>query len=100
MNWFNFNPYEPTIKKYLFEVLKNRYSNHEKTIDRICKKIEDKDEAQNLIDFLGEILRSGYVMAINQQKETLSKLGIELKVVSPNQNKIFNQKNPDDASME
>lgn len=97
MNWYDFNPFEPTIKKYIFEIIKEKYVIHEKTVDKICKEIKDKDDAQKFVDLLGEIFKRGYIIATEQQRESLSKVGMELKILpSDNNKKIFNQKNQGD----
>lgn len=101
MNWYDFNPFESTIKKYIFEMIKEKYVLHEKMVDKICKDIKDKDDAQKFVDLLGEIFKKGYIIAIEQQKESLSKVGMELKVLPPtnNENKIF-KKNRDGLERE
>jgi hypothetical protein len=105
MNLANYfiNPHSNFIKKYLFEILKNDYSNHEKFIDRICNQLNIKEDAQSFIELLGVAYRNGYLLASNQYNEKLKEMNINVEMTTNNlseKNKIFNQKNQDFPEME
>ncbi len=107
MNLYNYfmNPHSNHIKKYLFEILKNDYSKHDKFIERFCAQLSLKEDAQSFVELLGDIYKNGYLVAANQHKDELKKMGIDIKITSPmsdgnNKNKIFNQKNQESPEME
>lgn len=110
MNLYNYfmNPHSNHIKKYLFEILKNDYSKHDKFIERFCVQLNLREDAQSFIELLGDIYKNGYLVAVNQHKDELKKMGIDIKITSPvnngnngnNANKIFNQKNQESPETE
>lgn len=100
-SYFN-NPHSSFIKKYLFEILKNDYSNHEKFIDRICHQLSMKEDAQSFVELVGIAYRNGYLLASNQYNEKLREMNINVEMTTSNvsnKDKIFNQKNQDFPEM-
>ena len=79
------NPYAPTIKKFLFDMLKQEYSKHEPFIDKMVSTISTPKEYEDISKFLLEIYQSGYLTAVDQHREGLEKLGLKANIVSPKQ---------------
>lgn len=99
MFWSNLsNPHSNLIKKYLYEILKEKYIEHEKFIDRICSTLAIQEDAQEFVKIIGDVYQKGYVLAVDQHKEALAKIGMSVKITSgdKSENKIFNQKNQAD----
>jgi hypothetical protein len=93
-NYFS-NPNAAFIKKYLYEILKERYMENEKFIDRICDQLTMRDDAQSFVKLTSDAFQKGYILAVEQHREALAKVGMDVKITNPvsNLNKIFNQKN-------
>lgn len=89
------NPHNLLIKKYLYELLKDKYIENEKFIDRMSNQLSYKEDADQFIKLIKDAFGCGFNLAIDQQKEQFSKLGIKLNIVDENfnnsnkKNKIF-----------
>lgn len=94
MFWSNYfsNPNSIHIKKYLYEILKDKYVENEKFIDRMTNHLILQEDAQDFVKLAQNIFEKGYIMAVEQHKEALAKVGMNVRVV-PNSDskKIFNQ---------
>ena len=79
------NPYNKGIKKISFDLLKERFINHEKTIDHISKNITNNKEYEDLGKFLLEFYEAGFFKAVEDHKQELKKLGykVTLKETKP-----------------
>ena len=93
MFWSNFtNPKSTYIKKYLFEILKEKYAQNENIIERMTSQLVLDSDAQAFVKFIGDIFENGYLIASDQHREALSKMGMKINVTNASQeNKIFNQ---------
>ena len=90
------NPHALSIKRYLFEMLKERYPKNEKFIDRLTSTITTKEDYDGLGSFITDIFELGFVRAVDQYKEQFAKMGMRVNIVpeeGPKQTakKIFNQ---------
>jgi GTP1/Obg family GTP-binding protein len=89
------NPQSIVIKKYLFEMLGERYIKNEKFIDRLTSVVTTKEDYENLGTFITDIFEVGFIRAVDQYKEQLAKIGMKVNIVpeeKPHQGKkIFNQ---------
>ena len=79
-----FDPYTRAIKKYMYDIMPQKYTDlTDEVIDRICHAIVTKQDAENLIRFLGEVYQAGHEAAIKNATETLEKHNIKLKLIPP-----------------
>jgi hypothetical protein len=90
------NPQSIAIKKYLFEILQERYLKNERFIERLSSTILTKEDYDGLGSFVTDIFELGFLRATNQYKDQLNKMGINVNIVAEqsnkkNNNKIFNQ---------
>lgn len=89
------NPQSITIKRYLFEILQERYSKNEKFIDRIASTVITKEDYDGLGSFVTDIFEIGFLRAVNQYKDQLNKMGVRVNIVPEekptNAKKIFTQ---------
>lgn len=85
------NPYDRTIKLYLFEILKDKYEINEKIIERIVANLKIESDTQEFIRLINNVFEKGFLASSNQYNESLSKLGINVSIKEPedNKNKIF-----------
>lgn len=96
MNWFDFvrNPNEIYIKKYMFDILQGRYSQHEKIIEQLSKSITNKEELEQFGKLIADVYECGFLKAFNDYKKQIEKLGFKIDIgPSPteqkNTSKIF-----------
>lgn len=90
------NPHSSAIKKYLFEILKERYSRNDKFIDRLASSVSTKDDYESFGNLIVDIFESGFLKAVNEYKDQLAKMGLKVDVVPEKKNqsvgkKIFDQ---------
>lgn len=81
MNPFAQNPQAVAIKKYLFEMLKDRYGRSTKYIDRLALGTVTKEDYESLGVLLADVYESGFMRAVDQYKENISRLGLRVEVV-------------------
>jgi len=93
MSWSNFfaNPHAPNIKKYLFEILKEKYGENEKFIDRICVGLTVEEDVTGFVKLVSDCFQRGFHLSVEQHKESLSKIGMKVNLTKevPNDAKIF-----------
>jgi|LakMenEpi03Aug12_release.lakeMendotaPanAssembly.Ray.scaffolds.fasta_scaffold233402_4 hypothetical protein len=94
MNWANYfsNPFSITIKKFLYEILKDRYLENEKFIERMCNDLRLKEDIENFVKLLNDAYQMGFLLSVEQHKEALNKLGLQVNLVDPTiseKDKIF-----------
>ncbi len=90
------NPHSSAIKKYLFELLKEKYSKNEKFIDRLSSYVVTKEDYESLGILIVDIFETGFIKAVNEYKEQLTKMGLKVDIVPENKakkntNRIFDQ---------
>lgn len=69
------------IKRYLFEVLKERYKKNENFIERVASVVVTKEDYQALGSFVADLYEAGFMRAVDQYKEQMAKLGLKVNVV-------------------
>lgn len=78
---FSQNPQAVAIKRYLFEMLKDRYQKNDKYIDRIAAGTLTKEDYESLGGLLADVYESGFMRAVEQYRESISRLGLKVDVV-------------------
>lgn len=84
------------IKKYLFEMLKEKYSKNEKIIERLSFSVVTKEDFESFGALITDIYESGFMKAFEEYKKNFEKLGMKVNIVSEEKpknptSKIFNQ---------
>lgn len=90
------NPHSSAIKKYLFELLKEKYSKNEKFIERLTSYVVTKEDYEALGILIVDIFETGFLKAVDEYKDQLLKMGLKVEVVPENKSKknikkIFDQ---------
>lgn len=82
MNWFDFlrNPNEIYIKRYMFDILQQKYSKHEKFIEKLSKFINAKEELDEFGSLVADIYENGFLKAFNDYKNQIEKLGFKIEI--------------------
>jgi stringent starvation protein B len=73
--------YSQGAKKIFYDLLKENYSTHERIIDRLVSGINSPEEYQRLGKVLLALFESGYMLAVEQHKAALEKLGFQANVI-------------------
>lgn len=89
--YFN-KPYSGPVKKYLFEVLAEKYEKNEPVIDRLMHTFDMKKDIEALVELFGDIYQSGYEVSYNQFKEEIAKHDYLSKLLPP-EKEVKQQKN-------
>lgn len=75
------NPRVNTLKKWFFEVLKEKYTSHDPIIERVGSCLVTERDMQEFGKLISEVFQLGYFKAINDYKAEFSKYGMEINVV-------------------
>lgn len=83
--WINFfsNPRSHYLKKVMFEVLKERYFQNEPIIERLSVMLMTESDMNQFVKMMVDVYETAYMKAVNDHKEQLSKLGINVKISQP-----------------
>lgn len=85
MNWIpNVNPQTQVLKKYIFEIIKEKYAKHENIIDRLSVSLITRNDFEEFGRLIADIFESGYMRSLQEQKDILTKAGINV-VVKPSE---------------
>jgi hypothetical protein len=90
------NLHSSAIKKYLFELLKNRYEKNERFIDRISSTITTKEDYEDLGRLMADVFEAGFMKAYNEYKDQLASMGLQVRIIAEEKQnkqakKIFDQ---------
>lgn len=87
MSWVNYfsNVRGYYIKKALFDVLKERYSNNESIIERLGVTLMTESDIQDFMKLIGDVYEIAYMKAVDDHKEQLQKAGFVARIVKPDQ---------------
>lgn len=80
------NPKAFTVKKWISDVLKEKFAPHEPIVDRVGASIITDKDLQDLGNLISAIYETGYLKAVNDYKEHFEKMGIKLNIVSDSKN--------------
>jgi hypothetical protein len=101
-NWMNYvsNPIGHAVRKFVYEILgAERYSPHEQIIEQLTRSIFNDSDYENFGKLVAEIYEAGFMRAVDEQKEELTRLGLKVTLKTTQKTEgvpIFNQKNPAD----
>ena len=76
------NPAATGIKEQMFQVLQERYRQNEKIIERISSLLENEDDVRGFLSLALSCYESGFIRCLEEQKEKLKELGIDVTVVA------------------
>jgi hypothetical protein len=80
--FFNQNPQAVAIKRYLFELIKERYDRNKGYIERLSVSTLTREDYDALGRLLADVYESGFVRAVEQYKDQMSKLGLKVNIVA------------------
>jgi hypothetical protein len=86
------NPQSMAIRKYLFEMLKERYAGNEKFIERLAGYVNTKEDYESLGRFITDVYETGFMRAVDQYKEQFVRMGIKVNIIPEDKPKDPNSK--------
>jgi hypothetical protein len=69
------------LKKWMSELLKERYKNHELIIERVSHSITTDKDIQDFARVVVDLYEMGYLKCLNDYKGKLQELGIGVSVI-------------------
>jgi len=75
------NPKGYVIKKFMFEILKERYPKHEDFLERVGHFIVTDSDIEAFRKFIVDIYEIAYLKAVEDHREQLAKAGLKVKIV-------------------
>jgi hypothetical protein len=84
-NWLQYlrNPYGIATKKHLLGILQDRYTTHEKFIDRLTTVLATQEDIESFSKLIVDLYELGFLRATEQYREQLSEKGYQLNIVKP-----------------
>ena len=70
------------MKKYVWQLVKDKVVQHEETIECICKDLHTAKEVEALGKLFAEIYEAGFMRCVEEHRDKLETLGLAAKVVS------------------
>lgn len=84
MDYLN-NPKSHYLKKIMFDILQERYSQNESIIDRLSVMLLTESDLSSFLKLITDTYELGYIKSVNDHKSALEKIGLSATVVSPDQ---------------
>ena len=75
------NPQIHIVKKYMFDILKERYGRNEEIIERIAPSLITENDLTAFGKLVMDVYEIAYFQAINEQSEILKKNGVKVTIV-------------------
>lgn len=72
--------YQHFAKKYLFDILQERYIDNEPMINRITHHLSSENDVRDLVKVVVDAFERGYMKAVADYKDQLVKLGYQVTV--------------------
>jgi hypothetical protein len=76
------NPKAFTVKRWLADLLKNKYPPHDTIAERVSSSLVTDSDLADLGKLIGEIYESGYRKAVDDYRAQFEKLGVKINVVA------------------
>ena len=76
-------PYQTSIKKFLHQILEERYGKHENIIERVSDSISSAKDYEAFSKLMLDVYEKAFMSAVNQHKEVIEAHGFKTKIVKP-----------------
>ena len=74
------NPRNQAVKKYMSEILKQKFSESDEIIDRILSSLTTDKDIQQFATMIGHVYQVAYSQAVDDHREQLEKLGLKTQI--------------------
>lgn len=68
------------IRKWLFELVKEKFANHEEIAERISQAVATDRDLQAFGKLIGDIYEAGFMKAINDYREEFRRMGLDITI--------------------
>lgn len=78
MSWIDslFNARGNYLKKAIFEILQEKFMNHENIIERISGNLQTESDYNSFLKLIAEVYEVGYIKAVKDHQQQLQKIGL------------------------
>lgn len=82
MNWTELvqNPKAIALKKFMADVLEEKYSNYDDLTSRISRELITESDLNNFAKMINDVYEMGYKKAIGEYKDKLVDFGIQVQI--------------------
>lgn len=82
-NWIEqfINPQGTALKRYLYEILKDKYPKHHDIVERIASNLQTEKDLQNFGALVVELFEMAYAKAVEDYKAELGRMGYKVDIV-------------------
>ncbi len=77
------NPKGIAVKKMMYEFLKERYGKNDQIIERLTTALQTEADIQAFVKLVMDVYETGYMRAVEDHREQLQKIGLQVKIVPP-----------------
>jgi len=78
--------YPYVVKKYVFDILQERYSAYEEVLSRVTYHMTTEKDVREFCQMVADSYSKGYEKAVQDYKVKLRELGYEVAIVSGHSN--------------
>ena len=71
-------------KKYLFDLLQDKYQNHEKMIERLSNYLITEEDVRGFMQLAVDCFERGYHKAVKDYEKALNEMGYNVRIVPEN----------------
>lgn len=76
------NPRSFTLKKWLAELLKEKYVPHDQIADRVATALVTEKDMESFGKLMVDVYEKGYLKAVEDYRAQFEKLGVKINVVA------------------
>ena len=76
------NPRKHAIRKWLSEILKDRYTKHDSLVDRIGHHLVTNKDMEDFTKLVADLFEVGYLKCLNDYKDKLKVHGLNVKIAT------------------
>lgn len=79
------NPTLFTLRKWLSDLIKEKYQKHDNIVERISASLITNSDVSDFGLLITDIYETAYRKAVSDYKDQFEKMGVKINVVMPNQ---------------
>lgn len=77
------NPRKHAIKKWLFDILQERYPKHDALVDRVGHYLVTSKDMDDFTKLVADLFEVGYLKCLNEYRDKLKSHGLSVKIKHP-----------------
>jgi hypothetical protein len=80
------NQHAFALKKYSFEMLKERYPDNEEILTRLCSSLVTESDMQAFAKLMVDLYECGFMRCLDENKSAMEAVGYKMTITPPKQN--------------